>query len=115
MVYAFNPGQNVEIPLNTDETVKLSFDYKVTDGTFNIAIFCQNGSNYGYFAFDKYGSVDRYDGMTIQDLGNGYYHVEFTILNLTKYSGNTNNTLSHLYIRGMWSDATGEITNLELA
>ena len=93
----------------------VSFDYMVEDGTFNLRLYCENNSYYGEFAFDKHGKVAAYDGVTVEDLGNGYYHVEFTIKDLTRYKGNTNADIVKLYIYGLWSDAAGEIKNLEFA
>ena len=99
---------------NTELLETLSFDYKVTDGTFNIALMMEDWSNYyGYFAFDAYGNVDAYDGVTLETLEDGYIRVTFDLNALTKYTGSPSAAISLLYIRGNWTDATGYIDNIQ--
>ena len=100
---------------NTETLETLSFDYKVTSGTFNIALNPDWDNSFGYFAFDANGNVDPYDGVTIVDLEDGYKRVTFDLNALTKYSGTPSKAISFLYIRGGWTDATGYIDNVQFA
>ena len=107
------PGTDYEIYTECDKALtRVTFDYKVTAGTFNIALLPNWENYYGYFAFNENGNVDAYDGVTCKDLGDGYYRVTLDMDALTKYSGNPTPVIELLYIRGNWSDATGEITNI---
>ena len=109
-----NPSTSLTIELgNTEELSTLSFDYKVLSGTFNISLNPDWDNAFGYFAFDANGNVDAYDGVTVETLEDGYYRVTFDLNALTKYSGNPAKTLSFLYIRGAWTDATGYIDNVQ--
>ena len=109
------PGKDYEIQLDNDKALTgLTFDYKVTSGTFNIALLPNWENYYGYFAFDEYGNVDAYDGVTCKDLGNGYYRVTIDLDVLNKKFGNPDSAIAFLYVRGAWSDANGEITNIGL-
>ncbi|MBR5570014.1 MAG: hypothetical protein IKW10_03875 [Oscillospiraceae bacterium] len=108
------PSTSLTLELgNTEELTTLSFDYKVTSGTFNISLNPDWDNAFGYFAFNANGNVDPYDGVTIVELEDGYKRVTFDLNALTKYSGNPAKTLSFLYIRGAWTDATGYIDNVQ--
>ena len=111
---AIAPSTDLTLELgNTAELATLSFDYKVTSGTFNISLNPDWDNSFGYFAFNANGNVDPYDGVTIVDLEDGYKRVTFNLSALTKYNGNPAKTLSFLYIRGAWTDATGYIDNIQ--
>ena len=71
-------------------------------------------SFYGYFAFDANGSVDPYDGVTLETLADGYTRVTLDINALTKMTGTPNAGFSVFYVRGGWSDADGVIRNIQL-
>ncbi len=108
------PSMDLTIELgNTEVLETLSFDYKVTSGTFNISLNPDWDNSFGYFAFDANGNVDPYDGVSLETLEDGYTRVTFDIAALTKYSGNPSKALSFLYIRGGWTDATGYIDNVQ--
>ena len=108
------PSTDLTIELNNTEKLgTLSFDYKVTSGTFNISLNPGWDNAFGYFAFDANGNVDSYDGVTVEDLDDGYKRVTFDLNALTKYSGNPSKVLTFLYIRGGWTDATGYIDNVQ--
>ena len=110
---AIKPSTSLTIELaNTEELATLSFDYKVTSGTFNISLNPDWDNAFGYFAFNANGNVDPYDGVTLETLEDGYIRVTFDLNALTKYNGNPAKTLSFLYIRGAWTDATGYIDNI---
>ena len=98
---------------NTEKLESLSFDYMVSDGTFNVALLPDWSNFFGYFAFDANGNVDAYDGVTLEALEDGYTRVTFDIAALTKYSGEPNNVIDIVYIRGAWTDATGYIDNIQ--
>ena len=70
------------------------------------------GSYYGYYAFNGAGNVDPYDGITCEKLENGYVQVSFDMTELTKTSGMPSTSIEFLYIRGAWTDANGEISNI---
>ena len=91
---------------------RVTFDYKVTSGTFNMALMPNWDAYYGYFAFDQNGNVDPYTGVTCEDLGNGYFRVTMDMTALNKVSGSPNTTIDFMYVRGNWTDAAGEITNI---
>ena len=99
---------------NTDALETLSFDYKVSSGTFNVALKPDQSSYFGYFAFDTNGTVDAYDGVALEALDDGYTRVTFNIPALTKYTGEPSSVIDILYIRGSWSDATGYIDNVQI-
>ena len=83
------PSTNLTIELdNTEEVATLSFDYKVTSGTFNISLNPDWDNAFGYFAFDANGKADAYEGVSVEKLDDGYYHVTFQLSKLTKYNGN---------------------------
>ena len=108
------PSTNLTIELgNTEEVATLSFDYKVTSGTFNISLNPDWDNAFGYFAFDANGKADAYEGVSVEKLDDGYYHVTFQLSKLTKYNGNPSKNLSFLYVRGAWTDATGYIDNVQ--
>ena len=108
-------GEDLIIDLEVVENLtSLSFDYKVTSGTFNLALMPDWDNYYGYFAFDAGGDVDPYDGVTVENLDDGYKRVTFDLAALTKYSGSPSKALTFLYIRGAWTDATGVIKNITL-
>ncbi len=108
------PSTDLTIELgNTEVLETLSFDYKVTSGTFNISLNPDWDNSFGYFAFDANGNLDPYDGVTLETLEDGYIRVTFDLAALTKYSGNPSKALSFLYIRGGWTDATGYIDNVQ--
>jgi hypothetical protein len=91
----------------------ITFDYKITaGGVFNIALMPNWDSYFGYFAFDVNGNIDPYDGITCEKLENGYIRATFDMAKLTKYSGSPAKVIEFLYVRGNWTDATGEITNI---
>ena len=105
-------GQDRTIELGNNQALtRVTFDYKVT-GTFNIALMPNWENYYGYFAFNENGTVDTYDGVTFENLGNGYIRVTMDMAKLNKYSGNPSTTIDFLYVRGNWSEANGEITNI---
>ena len=110
----FNAGaDNTILTECTKNLDYLSFDYKITSGeAFNIALMPNWDSYYGYFAFDSNGNLDPYNGVTLEKLENGYIRVTFDMKALTKISGTPNTALEFLYIRGNWTTATGEITNI---
>lgn len=107
------PSTNLTIELgNTEELATLSFDDKFLSGTFNIALMPDWDNSFGYFAFDANGNIDPYDGITCEKLENGYIRATFDMAKLTKYSGSPAKVIEFLYVRGNWTDATGEITNI---
>ena len=113
--YNVAAGEDLIIDLEVVENLtSLSFDYKVTSGTFNLALMPDWDNYYGYFAFDAGGDVDPYDGVTVENLDDGYKRVTFDLAALTKYSGSPSKALTFLYIRGAWTDATGVIKNITL-
>lgn len=108
------PSTDLTIELgNTEILESLSFDYRVTSGTFNIALNPDWDNSFGYFAFDVNGNVDPYDGVSLEKLDDGYFRVAFDMNALTKYSGSPSKAISFLYIRGGWTDATGYIDNVQ--
>ena len=114
--YNVAAGEDLIIDLDVIENLtSLSFDYKVTSGTFNMALMMSDwGSYYGYYAFNGAGNVDPYDGVTVTELEDGYFRVTFQIAALTKTSGTPNAGFTMLYVRGAWTDATGVIKNITL-
>ena len=91
----------------------ITFDYKITAGeSFNIALMPNWDSYFGYFAFDANGNIDPYDGISCETLENGYIRVTIDMAKLTKYSGSPVKVIEFLYVRGNWTNATGEITNI---
>ena len=109
-----NPSTDLTLELGNTKTLEmLSFDYKVTSGTFNISLNPDWDNSFGYFAFEANGNVDPYDGVTVEDLEDGYKRVTFDLNALTKYSGSPNKAISFLFIRGAWTDATGYIDNVQ--
>ena len=58
--YNVAAGEDLIIDLEVIENLtSLSFDYKVTSGTFNMALMMSDwGSYYGYYAFNANGSID---------------------------------------------------------
>ena len=66
--YVVAAGEDLIIDLEVIENLtSLSFDYKVTSGTFNMALMMPDwGSFYGYYAFNGAGNVDPYDGVTVE-------------------------------------------------
>ena len=114
-IYNIVSGENLTISLNATADVKtVTFDYILDDGTFNIALRNDAASYYGYFAFDIYGNVDKYDGVSVEALGNGKYRVTFDVEALTKCTGNANAAVVDLYVYGMWTDGCGKIMNLNI-
>ena len=108
------PSTDLTLPLNCSEELEsVSFDYKVTSGSFNIALMSDWQNFYGYFAFNAEGNVDSYDGVTVEPLEDGYIRVTFDMAALTKYTNTPTAVLEFLYIRGNWSDATGYIDNVQ--
>ena len=109
-------GTDLTIELgNTENLATLSFDYKVLEGTFNISLNADWDNKFGYFAFNANGNVDPYDGVTVEDLDDGYKRVTFDLNALTKTEGTPSKVLSFVYIRGEWTDATGFIDNIQFA
>ncbi|MBR5570651.1 MAG: DUF4091 domain-containing protein [Oscillospiraceae bacterium] len=108
------PSTDLTLPLNCSEELEsVSFDYKVTSGSFNIALLPDWSNYFGYFAFDAAGMVDNYDGVTVETLDDGYIRATFDLSALTKYTGTPGAVLDCLYVRGDWSDATGYIDNVQ--
>ena len=98
---------------NTKKLTKITFDYKLESGTkFNVALMPNWDNYYGFFEFDVNGAVDSYDGITCENLENGYIRVSFGMEELQKISGTPSATIEFLYIRGEWTDANGEISNI---
>ena len=114
--YVVAAGEDLIIDLEVIENLtSLSFDYKVTSGTFNMALMMPDwGAYYGYYAFNGAGNVDTYDGVTLETLEDGFIRVTFDVAALTKMSGTPNAGFSMLYVRGAWTDATGVIKNITL-
>ena len=114
--YTLVPNENLIIDLETVENLEtVSFEYQVTSGTFNMSLVMSDwASFYGYFAFDANGSVDPYDGVTLETLADGYTRVTLDINALTKMTGTPNAGFSVFYVRGGWSDADGVIRNIQL-
>ena len=109
-VYDVVAGQNLDIALEAAENVDtVTFKYSLTEGTMNLALVDTNGSYYGYFAFDKYGNVDKYDGVSVEKLDDTTFAVTLEIAALTKLSGTPEGNLSKIYVRGAWTDGTGFI------
>jgi hypothetical protein len=97
----------------TKALTRLTFDYKITGGeAFNISLNSNWDNYYGYFAFNANGNIDPYEGVTCEALENGYIRVTFDMATLSKFSGTPNTVLEFLYVRGAWTDATGEIINI---
>ena len=101
-------------PANLGNLKKISFEYKITDGTnFNIALLPNWSSYYGYFTFQETGSVNTYNGVTTEILEDGYVRVTFDVEALTIKVGTPTTAIDFLYIRGDWSDASGYIDNVQ--
>ena len=98
---------------NTKKLAKITFDYKLESGTkFNVALMPNWDNYYGFFEFDVNGTVDSYDGITCEKLENGYIRVSFEMEALQKINGVPSATIEFLYIRGEWTDANSEISNI---
>ncbi|MBR5570646.1 MAG: DUF4091 domain-containing protein [Oscillospiraceae bacterium] len=111
---AFASGVDKNILLNNKGILDtITFEYKVTNGgTINLA-FMQDWFNfYSYYAFDAFGAVDNYAGITTQELDDGYIRVTVQLSQLNQVSGSPERMIDFLYIRGDWSDADGYIDNV---
>ena len=111
----FTAGVNKTFdPANLGNLKKVSFEYKITEGTkFNIALLPNWSSYYGYYVFNATGSVDAYNGVTTEVLEDGYVRVTFDMAALTNKAGTPTTAIDFLYLRGDWSDASGYIDNVQ--
>ena len=93
---------------------KISFEYKITEGTqFNIALLPNWSSYYGYYNFNATGSVNAYNGVTTEVLDDGYVRVTFDMDALTNTAGTPTTAIDFLYLRGDWMPAaTSTMCNL---
>ena len=66
----------------------------------------------GVLGTDVHVTLGSADGITCEKLENGYIRATFDMAKLTKYSGSPAKVIEFLYVRGNWTDATGEITNI---
>ena len=113
--YQVTPGKDLTIEVKSEKELhSISLEYQVS-GTFNMALMMPGWeSYYGYFAFDQHGNVDPYDGVTVEQLNDGYIRVFFDITALTKKVGTPNGGFDLVFIRGDWTDARGVIRNVVL-
>ena len=111
----FTAGVNKTFdPVNLGNLKKISFEYKITEGTqFNIALLPNWSSYYGYYNFNATGSVNAYNGVTTEVLEDGYVRVTFDMDALTNTAGTPTTAIDFLYFRGDWSDASGYIDNVQ--
>ena len=114
---AFEGAEGKSITLNNESVLQtLSFDYKIVSGNkFNISLLDEDWSNgYGYYAFNASGTIGSYDGVSTEELEDGYIRVTFEISALTALISDPNAVIDVLYIRGGdWSDANGYVKNID--
>ena len=111
---AFQANTDLTISLDNDQTVtKMTFDYKINSGEyFHIALMPDWSSYYGYFKFNADGIGGNYAGITTQKLNDGSIRVYVDVPALTAKVGTPSDVLTMLYIRGGWTTANGDITNI---
>ena len=97
---------------NQTPVTRLSFDYKIDSGYFHIALLPDWNNFYGYFKFDVNGASNTYAGITTRKLDNGYIRVYVDIPALTTVTGTPSAVVTMLFIRGNWTTANGDITNI---
>ena len=98
----------------------VTFDYYLlsNDGSFAVSVMQEDWAKYyGYYAFGKNGPTSSYDGISSENLQDGYIRITMTLpsLNLTNHqSGRANapTTVGRFYIRGDWSSAYGLIDHI---
>ena len=115
-VYDIVPGKNLTVALeHTAKIATVSFKYTMGEGTFNMALSTADGAAYyGYFAFDKHGNVDKYDGITVEKLSDNSYYVTIEIAELNKMTGDPKGDIAVFYLRGAWTDGNGTISELNI-
>ena len=110
----FVAGNDLTKDVTPGAYTKVEFDYYVlNDGSFNICLLDDGWSNYfGYFEFDRNGSVGTFAGVTCEKLDDGYYHVTIIISEVNKIHNETPQKIYKLYVRGGWTTASGYIDNI---
>ena len=116
----FVAGVSQNISFKAGDYDIVTFDYKWESGTKLWLALSENTSVtkfYGLYKFDGNGEAEDYQGITSEKLDNGSVRITLNLaeLNRTNNGWNTDNapaTVSNFFIRGDWSDAAGEITNI---
>ena len=109
--FTANVGATFELD-NQASVTKMSFDYKIDGGYFHIALLPDWNNFYGYFKFDVNGASNAYAGITTEKLENGYIRVYVDIPAVTTVTGTPSALVTMLFIRGNWTTANGDITNI---
>ena len=90
----------------------VSFEYKIVSGNQIALVLMPDWENfYGYFELNAEGS-NAYDGVSYEMLDDGYVRVTFNMAALTKMSGTPTTAIAFMYIRDIWTDASGYIDNI---
>ena len=111
---SFSANKDLTMMVSATGAVKtLSFEYKILSGEhFNIALMPNWSAYYGYFQLTADGG--SFNGVTFENLDDGYIRVTFDMAALTKINGTPTSVIEFMYLRGSWTDANGYIDNIQV-
>lgn len=111
----FTSGKDLTIALEEGVYDVVTMDYKITSGEYiNFVVMSPDWQNwYGYFELNGTVNGASYDGVTYEQLANGYIRVTLDIAKLTQ-TGEKGKpaTMGLLYISGARSNASGTVDNV---
>ncbi len=111
----FIAGKDLTIALEEGVYDVVTLDYKITSGDYiNFVVMSPDWQKwYGYYELNGTANGASYDGVSYEQLDNGYIRVTLEIAKLTQISDNGEPaTLGLLYISGSRSNASGTVDNV---